>query len=276
MTTSDLDTMKSGATAPATTDKFSWRRVGEVAKYYSPVINRQLAVYGIISVTCAIILLLPLNATAWTGIFSLTYTMLPLLFWLAPIAFAKHGDTRIVCRMLPAKASEKYAFFLIYNLVVIPITLYMLPEFALWLNTVIPEIRSDMALILIELHFTNYTILTIINTLCSVSTVITCLYVLNYARHSRIIKAVASVFGVQFVAGVLGALFGLSIAFQRGYEDGVNGTIMTEEQQNMLVKEMIERIATSSPYIITLTTIFAIYLVVMLWLTYVTLRKRNL
>lgn len=128
MTPINLDTARRAEVHGAAGDRFSWRRVAEVARYFSTVTNRQLLVYTIVSAIFAVLLLLPLNGVAQTGIFTIIFSVLPIMFELAPIAFAKSGDTRVVDRMLPAKASEKFTFYLIYLLIAVPISVYVLPE----------------------------------------------------------------------------------------------------------------------------------------------------
>jgi len=278
MTPINPNTENAMTTDHQTTDNFSWRRVGEVAHYYSPVINRQLTAYGAASLIFAILLLMPFNGLAQTGIFSVIYTAIPLIFMLAPIALAKSGDTRVVNRMLPAKASEKYLFLLIYFLVIIPITVYALPELALWLYTKIPAIQTEEMMGLIKLRLLNYDypITMFMNVLSSVAAALTCLFVIEFAHHSRIIKAVVTVFGVQFAVGIMGAIYGVALVFQRGFEDGVNGTHLSEEQQANFVKDIMSDFMQATPYLITVITILVIYTGLMLWLNYRTLRKRNL
>ncbi len=278
MTQTITNTEKAGTTVRMTADSFSWKRVGEVAHYYSPTVNRQLTAYGAVSLIFAIMLLMPLNAFTQTGIFYGIYTALPLIFVLAPISLAKGGDTRVVDRMLPAKASEKYLFLLLYFLVAIPIAIYVMPELALWLYTKIPAIQTEEMLTLIDMRFLSYKypVNTIMNVITYVAVVLTCLFVIEYARHSRIIKAVVSVLGIQFVIGIMGAVYGFSLALRRGLGNGANGPILNEQQQTDYLKDFMSDFMQGSPLHTIIITLLIIYIGVMLWLIYRTLRKRNL
>lgn len=276
MTPINLDTARPTETTDAASDRFSWKRVAEVARYFSTVTNRQLLVYAIISAIFAVLLLLPLNGVAQTGIFTLVFSVLPILFQLAPIAFAKSGDTRVVDRMLPARASEKFTFYILYLLVATPIAVYALPEFAMWLYGKIPAIQTDAMMGVKNMHFGNPPVLICMNVLAAVAGSMTCLFVTLYARQSRIIKAVISTFAVQSVVGILGAVYGMYAVFRQGVMDGIAGKDITREQQETFVQNIVSDFTHATPYLVTVISLLAVYTGLMLWLTYRTLRKRNL
>lgn len=276
MTPINLDTARPTEATDAASDRFSWKRVAEVARYFSTVANRQLLVYAIISAIFAVLLLLPLDGVAQAGIFTLEFSVLPIMFQLAPIAFAKSGDTRVVDRMLPAKASEKFTFYILYLLVAVPIAVYALPEGAMWLYGKIPAIQTDAMMGVKNMHFGNPPIVICMNILAAVAGSMTCLFVTLYARHSRIIKAVISTFAVQFTVGILGAVYGMYAVFRQGVMDGIAGKDITPEQQETLVQNIVSDFTHATPYLVTVISLLAVYTGLMLWLTYRTLRKRNL
>lgn len=276
MTPINLDTARPTEATDAASDRFSWKRVAEVARYFSTVTNRQLLVYAIISAIFAVLLLLPLDGVAQAGIFTLEFSVLPIMFQLAPIAFAKSGDTRVVDRMLPAKASEKFTFYILYLLVAVPIAVYVLPEGAMWLYGKIPAIHTDAMMGVKNMHFGNPPIVICMNILAAVAGSMTCLFVTLYARHSRIIKAVISTFAVQFTVGILGAVYGMYAVFQAGFNDGLDGKMMSPEQQQDFAHKIISDFSQATPYMVSIISLLAVYTGLMLWLTYRTLRKRNL
>ena len=197
------------------------------------------------------------------------------MFQLAPIAFAKTGDTRVVDRMLPARASEKFTFYLLYLLVAVPIAVYVLPEGAMWLYGKIPAIHTDAMMGLKNIHFSNPPLICM-NVLAAVAGSLTCLFVIMHARQSRIIKAVISTFAVQFVVGILCAVYGMYAVFRQGVNDGLDGKSFSPEQQENLVQNIISDFTHATPYIVTVISLLTVYTGLMLWLIYRTLRKRNL
>lgn len=258
-------------------DTFSWNRVGQLANYYSPVIKRQVICYLAISALFSALVLLPLPGVGQVGLFTICWTALPLLFELAPIAFAKSGDTRVIDRMVPAKASEKFVFFILYTLVIIPLCVYVLPEGALLLYTEIPSLQTSLMTHYIDMHFGNPPLIVTLNILGAAGGTLTCLFVINYARTSRVLKAVISMFAVQFAVATMGAIYGLTEVFSMGFKAGYNGDPpASQEEQQRIAKEIIEHFSEANPYLWTVVGIMAAYTALMLWLNYRTLRRRNL
>ncbi|MDE6007082.1 MAG: hypothetical protein K2G67_05970 [Muribaculaceae bacterium] len=252
---------------------FSWVRVKDVANFYRPGIEKQVLWYLIISVICAIVTLLPLNRYAQFGLYSIIWTMLPLMFELAPCMLSKSGDTRIIERLIPASPGEKYAFRLLYFLIVIPVASQLLPRLAMYLYLQIPTIQTEDMKALIETSLSSSPRVWLINIFTAVSAALTCLYVVTRARTNRTLKGILSVFAVQIGAGILGAIWGFTNAFKLGIEDGMAGEGIRNSSE--VTHELMEELA-SSPYMAFVMILLAAYTILMLVLNYRILYKRNL
>lgn len=260
--------------APEIKDSFSWGRVVEFGQYYAPQLKKQLLIYAIVSIVCALLTFLPVSGIAQVGIFTICWTVIPYMFYLAPLVFAKGGDQRIVTRLIPARASEKFMFYLIYTLLVIPAVVYILPYAAGQIYLEIPAVRTDELSAMIELQTRRSVgLITVLNLLSAVSGVLTCLFTVLYFRHNRLIKAVISVFIVQIGVGIIGIFWGAS-EFMRGVDDGRAGDY--NPQNCNLVDTVIDEMSHPSPYMICTLAILAVYVGIMLWMSYRAVKKKNL
>lgn len=253
--------------------KFSWRRVRDVAFFYRAGVERQVLWYLIISVICAFITLLPLKSYVQVGLFSIIWTVLPLLFELAPCMLAKWGDSRIIERLIPATPAEKYTFRLIYFLIVVPIATQLFPRLAMYLYTQIPAIQTEEMSAVIDAALMYSPILWLSNVSTAAGACLTCLYVVTRARTNRTMKGILSVFAVLIFQGILGAIWGFTTAFRMGLQDGIAGKV--SKNSSAFSQQLIEDMATS-PFMLMVGLLMIAYFIVMLVLNYRILYRRNL
>lgn len=256
-------------------DSFSIHRVGMIASYYRPIITRQLLVYLSISFIFACITLVPAKFGVQIALFSIIWTVIPLMFELAPIAFCKYNDSRMFVRMLPASSVEKFTFYCLYLLILIPAVVYILPEGALWIYKYTPVIQTEEMNRIVNLHLQNPFIVRIMNAFTSLSAVMTCLYVCERAKTGRTLKGVLSVFAVQLGAGLLGAIYGLAATFSRGFMDGLTNKECIADQ-DVIANRVLSDLMSNIPWLIAITTLFAIYFIIISTLCYRRLKKGNL
>lgn len=147
------------------------------------------------------------------------WMIIPFLFMLSPLVFARNGDARMVECQLPVNATEKFVSFALYLLIVIPLLVFVLPEFALWLYTKIPSLQNDLMMSLLNLRWKFAPGLAFLNILTSTSGVLTCLCVVLRAKSNRILKAVAAVFVVEFSVGLIGGIYGMYSAIRGNYSE---------------------------------------------------------
>lgn len=251
-------------------DSFSLRRLGMFAQYYKPLIGRQLIIYCLISVVFFVLSLMPFPSYAQAGIFTLVWTALGFMYQLAPIVLAKSGDSRVIERLIPATACEKFCFYFIYFFIVVPVVVYTLPEISLYLYGIIPSIHTQDMDYLVYVHNSNPAMIVIMNSFSTAAGAATCLLVVLKARRNRVIMGIVSVFVVMVSVGIFGAIWGAAQMFRLGYEQAKNGIHLSEQEQI----DSILSILNANPAVTgTMTAIFAIYVFVVLWLTYSALRN---
>ncbi len=254
-------------------DGFSWRRVALVAGYYRYFTDRQILVYLAISVLSATLLLVPMPKEAKLAIFTLVWTALPVLFYFAPAVLAAKGDTRPVSRMLPARASERFVYLMLYFLVEVPAVLFLLPSLAEWLLCNVPALRGECELeYLFKLQYDKPLVLLVLNIFGGVGTALTCLLVTGRGGSSRVVKGILAALGVQFALGIIGAFYGLSKVFAMGYEAGAAGKQVSPPAMQDLMNEM----AQATPYIICSISVVGLYMLWMFWMNYRELKTRDL
>lgn len=261
-------------TLTLTDNGFSWRRVGEVARFYYPLLRGQIIVYTLTSLFIAIMSLIPFGEVAQFGLFSLFWTALPLIFEVGPCIFARGGDTRIVERMIPARGSEKFTFIFLYLFVALPIMVFALPEVAIRLYMCIPSIETPQMVDLLTLRLDmTPTLVSVMNVAGSVAAAVTCLFVVYHSRTNRILKAVVAVFATKFAMAFFGAIWGFAFAFKKGFEDGVAGCPSPDGNG---ITQVVYSMMGDSPYLMAVTILIIAYCVVMLWLSYRAITRRNL
>lgn len=254
-------------------NRFSWRRVAELAAYNSPIVGHQMLIYLGISAICAVLTLLPLPGGVQFGIFTMIWTILPLLFYLTPVALAKNGDSRIIDRMIPARPDEKFVFYLLYTLVAAPLAIYTLPTLACWLYTLIPDIQHEVMLNLMDIKSNIPSIIRGINFFSGTAIVLTCLYVVLHARSGRVVKGIVSVFAAMFATGIIGAVYGISAAFREGFLDGLANARPNPNKVMMLTMDQMNMDTTFN---VIVYTIYVAYIIWVLVQTYRTISRRNL
>ena len=253
---------------------FSWHRVGLLYRYYGTIVNKQTLIYFITSAVCAALTLLPVHEALQIGFFTLIWTVLPLIYTLAPCAFGKQASSPIVERLIPARISEKLTFFFSYLFVVLPIAVYALPMAAIWLYHQIPSVQTPEMLELLDIKTGTPKVLQLFNIISSAVTVLLCLLVVENARSNKIFKGIIAVIAFNFVMGILGAIRGVTYAFQEGFKAGKEG--LPVEQSHYVTKRIIEEITCSAGFMTFMYSLLIAIGAIMIWQIYVTLKRKNL
>lgn len=252
--------------------RYSWRRVLSLAAYYRPMIEKQTLVYLIASIVFAILTLLPVDELVQIAFFTIIWTLLPYMTQFAPCLMAKSGDARIVERLIPATAAEKFTFRILYFLIVIPMTVYALPYTALYLYQSMPALHHEAFDEMVSLALANSPRIRFVNLLSPGVGILMCLYTVSRARHNRVLKGVVSVFAVQLVVAIIGAIWGAAAAFNAGFCDGFSGIPYTSEQIQARVRNILE----GSWYMWGVGGLLLVWFIVMLVLNYRILKRQNL
>lgn len=208
----DLNNIQSGAF-----DRFSWRRVWAFGNIFRSIISRQLLVYGAFSLLAAVTMLIPFGAATQVGIFGLFSTVLSFLYYLSPAALCKRGDTRMVMNMAPALPNEKFVFFMIYFVIILPLVISLPYRVSEYIYLACPSIQTPLMKDMLEISFVH-------NSNCVMQAVqgvvitLICLHVVLACHGNRTLKAILTVFGILVGIGLTGAIIGFSTAFMEGCE----------------------------------------------------------
>ncbi len=113
------------------TSKFSWNRVGMIARYYYPSLKLQLLLYPLVSVVFGILTYIStkgnmdINVMGVMGVLVLGVIGMtqPFMLYFAPGFLVK--SSRDIDVSIPALWTEKATFILLYFFIAVPILLYM-------------------------------------------------------------------------------------------------------------------------------------------------------
>lgn len=200
-------------------DSFSWRRVAMVWSYYSPVLRMQLWLWPLIAAGIYLMgMLTALSPVSMVSSFAVSG--LSMLISFGPLMLVR--SNALVCEtMLPARADEKYAFYLLYFLIVVP-SITLLTVGAL-------HVVSTMVFGAERLHDYTYMLLQRglvikytygIGIFGEVIGIVACLFGVTAFTRNRALAGVGFVIGSGIVIGIIGGIMGIILAFVSGFSDG--------------------------------------------------------
>lgn len=107
-----------------TTDRFSWRRVAMVARFFYPKLRSQIILFPVMAVALSLwVYLMPNTFVLKNVLTGFMYLAVTLMLWWASGKFA--GSNRQCETMLPALWSEKALVVVVYSLIVVPLLLFV-------------------------------------------------------------------------------------------------------------------------------------------------------
>lgn len=247
----------------STTDKFSWRRVWVFGQLYKYTLNRQMIAYGAFSIFAAIMGLMPFGPSAQVGLFGMFASALGIAYYLSPVVLSKWGDTRMVMNMTPALPMEKFAFFMIYFLIVLPIIVF-LPSFisqVIYLH--IPAIQTKQMLDLIHLSF-DYDYNTVSKLVQTAALMLACFYTVLMCKGNRTLKGILTVFCILMGFGLVGFILGFSRALIADFE--INN--LPAVSQDSVYANMFQLMEEMKVSVICISMVFTVGAIVLLRLIY--------
>ena len=252
---------------------FSWHRVAQLYRYNAPWIKKQTIIYFLFSLVTALVYLLIPSQTIRMGIYSPCRTILLFMFIWAPIVFTKGGDTRIVDRLIPASALEKFLFYMSYLFIVIGLACYLCPwiaekislEFDLFCtdsNEGIPNERYVPGIF----EWSNY--------LSTIAAMMTCFYFVISAQRNRVVKAYLISICVSIFLSTFNTFYGVKEAIISGYKEAAGQGSPANEAE---IAEMVSNALNDHMHF----SIFALainigFILVLMWMSYRSLYRRNL
>lgn len=243
-------------------DKFSWHRVGMVARFYYPQLRLPLMLYPTVAFAIGMIcamLYTTETGTVFSGLLSLLTNG---MFYLFPL-FLCRGASPVIETMLPATPNEKLTFYVILCLIVNPI-LVLAPPF---LGQAIAEIfiTVDPTAIAIQQSTWKFFADTYgTSMLQSLAPMVTCMFVVITCRHNRIGKAIGFTVLTIMVLSIIGGVYGFYMAFSETCKHIGPADI---DKAADVSTEVIESITSSMKYfMIFLGLLSAAYTALMIWL----------
>lgn len=251
------------------TNSFSWRRFMAVARFYYPRLRIQLLVYPLIAVFFSICIAIATNYES--------FELLTAPLVMAINAMISFGPRVFACRkgletetLLPATATEKCTFILIYGLVVIPL-LVLLPMLLMYF--ILPVDRSLEYIIQLISKSQNMFIsktygLSLIQ-YCAPA--ITCLWSVMALKNNRVVMGIVWTFVYNTVLGIAGGIYGAYMAFKIGFKDGMDGVskIDTAALTNRIIDDM-------APYMTIVSVVVLIYCIFALYKTCQSIKNRQM
>lgn len=233
-----------------------------------PILKKQIFLYIGISLLLTLISLLPFPLTMRVGVYGIVWSVCTLLYNFSPLIFAWGGDYRPLDAMLPVKPIDKYLFYLLYLLVILPASIFLLPACGECLMRSFPGMLEDNLLALLNVTTSHPGALTAVNVLSAVTVTLTCFYIVMNSRRNRILNGVLAVVVSTIAISMLGVVWGAGSLFKAGFEAGVSGKPDIDAEQ---LNELIGSVIGDSLTIVVI--ILSLYTIAMLWLIYNIIRR---
>ena len=255
------------------TSYFSWHRVIQLYQYNAPWIKKQTIIYFLFSLVTALVYLLIPSQTIRMGIYSPCRTILLFMFIWAPVVFTKGGDTRIVDRLIPASALEKFLFYMSYLFIGVGLACYLCPWIAEKVSLEFDLYSVDSTDIITNERYVPG-IFEWSNYLSTIAAMMTCFYFVISSQHNRVVKAYLISVGVSIFLSTLNTFYGVKEAIISGYKEAAGQGSPANEAE---IAEMVSSALNDHLHF----SIFALavnigFILLLMWLSYRSLYRRNL
>lgn len=255
------------------TSSFSWARAAQLYRYNAPWIRKQTAIYFLFSLATALLYFFIPSETSRMTVYGTCGTVLQLMFIWAPIVFTKGGDSRIIDRLIPASTPEKFAFYMSYLLVVIGLVCFFCPWAAEKLfQRLHPGEGGMVETIKTTLDVPKYVACS--QYLSTIAAMMTCFYCVVAVRRDRIMKAYLISICVLFLMSSLISFYGIKESIVLVCNEAFVNASRVDEF------EMADKVYTAmSDHLVFLSFCMAVsigYVLILMWLSYRSLYRRNL
>ncbi|MDE5585076.1 MAG: hypothetical protein K2I92_01905 [Muribaculaceae bacterium] len=254
------------------TSSFSWSRVVMLYQFNAPWLRKQTAIYFFFSLAVSMLYLFIPSDAIRMSLYSTCSTVLLFMYIWAPIVFTKGGDPAIT-RLLPASPSEKFVFYMSYLLVIISLACYFCPSMAEVIfrklypgeEGTVETIKSTYDLP-IAFAFSQY--------LSAIAAMITCFYCVVAVRRDRMMKAYLFSICVLFVMSSLNTFYGIKETIVLVFKEA----LVNENRVNEL--EMADKVYSAmNSHLVFMSFCMAmsiVYILLLMWLSYRSLYRRNI
>lgn len=255
------------------TSSFSWARVAQLYQYNAPWIRKQTTIYFLFSLATAFLYFFIPSETGRMTVYGTCGTVLQFMFIWAPIVFTKGGDTRIIDRLIPASIPEKFVFYMSYLLVIIALACFFCPWVAERIfQRLYPGEGGTVETIKTTLDVPKY--IEYSQYLSTIAAMMTCFYCVVSVRRDRIMKAYLFPICVLFLMSSLNSFYGLKESIVLVCNDAFVNSSQVDEL------EMADKVYSAmSDHLVFLSFCMAVsigYVLILMWLSYRSLYRRNL
>lgn len=252
---------------------FSLHRIAQLYRFNAPWLRKQLFIYLAVSLATSLLYILGEGHIWQSPVNSICNLALGVMFILSPLVFIKGGDCRIVERLIPVSAAEKFVFHISWLVVIIPVC-FLLP----WISERI--VSDDFRIIAgsgvdVELGMSTPPVFEWIQHISALAAMFTCYFCVVYPKTGRQLKGVIFGFLVIIVFNIVGAVFAAAEAFMVGYNSGMEGLDADVDQQE-LVMRVADAMYSNLTYAYIILGVFIAYSLLMLTLSYRSIHRRNL
>lgn len=242
---------------------FHFNRFLMVARYYFPALKPQIILYPILASAIQILSFVLMNYEVGMPFAGLMAMILGAMSYFGPLMLSRRSD-RVLETMLPASASEKATFIILYCYVAIPAFTIILPFAICQILTYIFGTPDYYHMVIDASGIKDINQHSAIQNLQALVPIATCMYcvvALKKKRYMTVVWCIVSVIALVVIA-TIGALIA---AINSGFIDGVNDGIYGNPPDSEAFKQSFIDILKSTYYV--LTSISVIYAALMAWLT---------
>ena len=255
------------------TSSFSWARVAQLYQYNAPWIRKQTTIYFLFSLVASLLYLFLPSQTVRMAVFSPCSTVLLFMFIWAPIVFTKGGDTRIIDRLIPAAPSEKFVFYMSYLLVVIGMACFLCPWIAEGLyQALYPGEENGIDSLRNALELPVYYKCS--NYLSPIAAMLTCFYCVVGVKRDRIMKAYLISPCVLVLMSSLYTFYGIKESIALAYKNTIDQAVQINEVE--MADKVYSAITDHFVFLTFCMALSIVYVILMTWLSYRSLYRRNL
>lgn len=241
-------------------DKFSWRRTASVGLLFKKSIRNYLILSAAVSLVCYLLV----RAFSSIGgntltVYMIMSTPLSALFYLNPLTFSRRDDTLMT--LLPAKPIEKWTFYIIYCLIIVPCVIQGVwygADFIYSAVNSVPTLKDSIIgyyrLQIPNINCSNWLFI-LFSTIQAETMIIVVLYVTLRCQRHRVIKSLLAILGFLLFIGILSGIAGAVMAFH-------------DVTRNMDVVDPAMIIKTLRPLIVAIYIFVCVIAILGLWLTY--------
>ncbi len=253
----------------AISNKFSWHRVGMIARFYYPSLRLPLMIYPAVSLVLGLFTFW-LSKTEIGFLFSgLLSMVMSLMFYFFPLFFTRPSSP-VVESMIPATAGERLTVFAAACLILNPILTYIPYCIIYRLFVEQPEIVKEVLEVTQE--FTGQGKSYALSIAQALPPMITCMFIVFTRWKNRISAAIGFTILSMVALGMLGGIMGAIFIF--------TDLIPIAEQNPATLENGVElgRFMADKmyPMLITIGSVCIIYTVSMVWLMYRKIRNQQL